>query len=551
MSLTLLRPAPLAAATLIALAACAPGGSVATAPAPAPGPTPAPTGRVRLDSAPANWQLLDLERDGVPGISSERAMREVLAGRQPARTVVVAVIDGGVDTAHADLRANLWTNAREQAGNRADDDGNGFADDVRGWNFIGGADGRDVEHDTYEVARLHARCTGINPNAAPPQSPATCDSVRRDFTRRRGEAERTLQQIRQIDAVLGEAVAVLRRVLAPDSVTIERVRALRPADQEAREARSTYLQMAEAGLTPDEVAEALKAYESQVKYGLEPTYDPRPIVGDRYLDPTERRYGNTDVTGPDASHGTHVAGIIGAVRGNGVGVEGIAPAVRIMGVRAVPDGDERDKDIANAIRYAADNGAQIINMSFGKSHSPFKASVDSAVRYAESKGVLMVHAAGNESENTTTAANFPTPVFRGGGRAGLWIEVGAIGWRLGDSLVAPFSNYGKVVDVFAPGMDILSTVPGGRYERESGTSMAAPVVSGLAALLMAYYPDLTAADVKRIILESAVRRADDMVLRPGGEGARVRFGDLSTTGGVVNALAAVRMAEELRSRKQP
>jgi subtilisin family serine protease len=161
-----------------------------------------------------------------------------------------------------------------------------------------------------------------------------------------------------------------------------------------------------------------------------------------------------------------------------------------------------------------------------------------------------VHAAGNESSNTTTAANFPTPVFRGGGRAQLWIEVGATGWRLGDSLVAPFSNYGKVVDVFAPGMDILSPVPGGGYDRESGTSMAAPVVSGLAALLMAYYPDLTAADVKRIILESAVRRADDVVLRPGGEGARSRFGELSTTGAIVNAYNAVRMAEELR-KKQP
>ena len=549
MSHTLLRRAPLAAAALAALTACASGGSVATAPGPTPGP--APVANARLDSAPANWQLLDLERDGVPGISSERALRELLAGRQPARTVVVAVLDGGVDTTHADLRANLWSNPREQPGNRADDDSNGYADDVRGWNFIGGADGRDVEHDTYEVARLHARCTGINPNAAPPQSPAACDSVRRAFTRRRAEAERTLQQVRQIDAVLGDAVAVLRRVLAPDSVTRARVEALRPADQETREARATYLQLAEADLTPDEVAEALEAYESQVRYGLEPTYDPRPIVGDRYLDPSERRYGNADVMGPDARHGTHVAGILGAVRGNGLGVDGVAPAVRIMSVRTVPDGDERDKDVANAIRYAADNGAHIINMSFGKSHSPFKAVVDSAARYAESKGVLLVHAAGNEAANSVQEPNYPIPEFVGGGRARLWIEVGATGWRLGDSLVAPFSNYGRLVDVFAPGVDILSTVPGGGYDREGGTSMAAPVVSGLAALLMAYYPDLTAADVRRIILDSAVRRANDTVLRPGGDGARVRFGDLSTTGAIVNAYNAVRMAEELRTKKQP
>jgi subtilisin family serine protease len=238
-----------------------------------------------------------------------------------------------------------------------------------------------------------------------------------------------------------------------------------------------------------------------------------------------------------------VAGIIGAVRANDEGIDGIATAVRIMGVRAVPNGDERDKDVANAIRYAADNGANIINMSFGKGYSPDKPLVDAAARYAASKGVLLVHAAGNEGADVTTTPNFPNPtVLAGGDRVGPWIEVGAISWKGADSLVATFSNYSQtLVDVFAPGVDILSTVPGGEYKRESGTSMAAPVVTGVAALLMSYYPSLTAADVKRILLETATRQKID-VLVPGTE-RRVPFATLSTTGAVISAYEALKRAE--------
>jgi subtilisin family serine protease len=215
-----------------------------------------------------------------------------------------------------------------------------------------------------------------------------------------------------------------------------------------------------------------------------------------------------------------------------------------MSVRTVPDGDERDKDVANAIRYAADNGANIINMSFGKAYSPYKSLVDDAVRYADSKGVLMVHAAGNEGEDMAKAASFPTPEYLTGGRAANWIEVGASSWKSRDSLVASFSNYGKTrVDVFAPGEDIYSTVPGGGYKKESGTSMASPVVAGVAALLMSYFPNLTASDVKRIIMQSSTKLGDQMVAKPGEGGGIVKFGELSITGGIVNVFAAVKMAE--------
>ena len=270
-----------------------------------------------------------------------------------------------------------------------------------------------------------------------------------------------------------------------------------------------------------------------MRYGLDTLFNPRS---------PQRVIGTRDVTGPDATHGTHVAGIIGALRGNGAAMQGIAPNVEIMAVRAVPDGDERDVDVARAIRYAVDNGAQIVNMSFGKGYSPVKASVDSAVRYAEAKGVLLVHAAGNEGEDNDDTPSYPTPVLSGGTRATNWIEVGASSWKPLAALAAEFSNYGREqVDLFAPGVDILSTIPGGYLKRESGTSMAAPVVSGVAALLMAYFPELSAMQVRDILLES-VRTLPDLEVRRPGDGSKVKFNTLSRTGGVVDAYAAVKLA---------
>jgi subtilisin family serine protease len=261
----------------------------------------------------------------------------------------------------------------------------------------------------------------------------------------------------------------------------------------------------------------------------------------------ERGYGNPDVMGPNAQHGTHVSGIIGAVRGNAGGMHGIAPAVKIMMVRAVPDGDERDKDIANAIRYAVDNGAQVINMSFGKGFSPQKAVVDAAVKYADAHDVLMIHAAGNDGANMDTVESFPNPRYLDGGRPRNWLEVGASSWKGGSGLAAEFSNYGQTqVDLFAPGVDILSSVPGDKYERDSGTSMAAPVVTGVAALVMSYYPELSAFDVKRILVNSATRHPDQMVRKPGSKSDNVPFGTLSATGGIVNAYEALKMAAAVR-----
>ncbi len=453
----LIRPAPSLSvlATAILLSACA-----RATPTPAPAPAapeqpppvvmqapitvspPAPAAAPKADTARADWHRLDYDSDKVLGVGSERAIRELLADRQPQREVVVAVIDGGVDTAHTFLRNRLWKNGKEVAGNTTDDDRNGYADDVRGWNFLVTPAGTAVGAETFELTRLYAACRGTAAGTGLSKpSAARCDSLAGAYDEKKAEVVGTLAQIRNLDRMLSQVHAALESALGAP-LTRAKVDAFKPTSGELARARDLWLMLEADGLDAAGLADAKKAYESQATFGLDTSYFPRAAKGT----------GSPDIMGPDASHGTHVAGIIGAERDAANPVMGIAPNVRIMGVRTVPDGDERDEDVARAIRYAVDNGAQVINMSFGKSYSPKKAAVDSAVRYADAKGVLMVHAAGNDGENNDVVPSYPTPSIGGGVRARLWLEVGASSWKGTDVLATGFSNYGKqTVDLFAPG----------------------------------------------------------------------------------------------------
>jgi len=512
---------------------------------------------------PPNWYNLDLQKDGIMGISTEKAY-ELLQGRK-STPVIVGVLDGGIDYQHEDLKDVMWVNEKEIPGNGIDDDGNGYVDDVHGWNFLGNANGENVQYDNLEMTRL-IRLYEPKYISVLPTTPLT-EAERREFVsyqRMIGEYTSKLDQANfgninysrlkeEIDAVVKALGKDPKEITKADldnfNTTSDRQKmAIRMAKKELE--NTTFEKFYE------ELGEGVEYFRNQAEYHLNKNYDSRHIVGDNYEDATERHYGNADIKGPDADHGTHVAGIIGAKRQNGIGIDGIANNVKIMGVRIVPDGDERDKDVANGIRYAVDNGAKVINMSFGKGYVYNKKTVDEAVKYAAEKDVLLVHAAGNDSKDNDVVKNYPMKYYTDSveaivGEASNWITVGATSSKVNDELLANFSNFGyKSVDVFAPGVKINSTMPESKYKEQDGTSMAAPVVSGLAVLLRSYYPELTAKEVKDIILKSVTKVDQKVKVKIDGSNKKVYLDEISVTGGIVNAYKAIQEADKYIQTKK-
>ena len=502
---------------------------------------------------PVQWHHLDPKTDSVMGISTERAYRELLKGRK-ATPIIVAVIDDGIDATHEDLKSVMWTNAKEVAGNGKDDDHNGYVDDVKGWNFIGGKDGQNVQFDQKEetrlVTKLGPRYATANRASLPVAQQAEYDlytQAKAQYEKKQTELRGTYGRYTQMEAQFKATINELKQKLGVNRVDSALLHHPPTADSTLRQRAAMFYQpMVQRGFADaDDALKGLQKSISRLKnlldYGYNLQYDPQPMVGDHPDELTEIGYGNTDIIGPDADHGTHVAGIIAADFTNQSGVLGVADHAYIMGIRAIPSGDERDKDVANAIRYAVDNGAKIINMSFGKDFSPDRRVVDDAFRYADTKGVLLVHAAMNDHLNVDSVAFYPAAKYPDGRDMTNMITVGASSRTNNRELVAIFSNYGQhTVDVFAPGVAIISTVPGNSYEPGSGTSMAAPVVAGIAAVLKSYFPQLTPQDIKRIILQSAAP-LHTTVYKPGTR-QLVDFASLSKTGGIVNLYEAVKLA---------
>ncbi len=511
--------------------------------------------------APEDWFLLDAQKDKVQGVSSEKAYADLLKGKS-SETIIVAVIDSGIDVEHEDLKDVIWVNEDEIPNNGKDDDNNGYIDDIHGWNFIGGKNGENVVHDTYEFVRTYRRLnkkfegkTATSIAKADAKDYAMYVKVKDELKKKQAESQMQSMQIKGFYEAINSAVKTVKGNLGEDAaLNVESLEAVDAGeDEELAGALDMLLNVFRRGATEEdlkELEEGIKYFDTQANYHFNPEYDPRSIVGDNYENSSERYYGNNDVEGPDAFHGTHVAGIIGANRNNSLGVRGIADNVRIMSIRAVPDGDERDKDVANAIRYAVENGARVINMSFGKSYDSDKGAVDAAVKFAEKNDVLLVHAAGNSAENIDVAANFPNDRYGGKRKqAKNWLEIGALSWQGGDNPIASFSNYGKDnVDVFSPGVDLNSTIPDNGYAPSSGTSMAAPAAAGVAAMIMSYYPKLSACQVKEIMMESSVDASSQEVNCPGAE--RIQFNELCRTGGVVNAYEAVKLAAKTKGKRK-
>lgn len=490
------------------------------------------------------WSHLDLVKDTIPGMSVDKAYAELLKNKKGVK-VIVGIVDSGVDIEHEDLQGKIWTNTKEIPGNGIDDDNNGFIDDVHGWNFLG-----DAVNENLELTRIVKK--GDDGSAQYKNALAMYNE----------KYEKALEDKQQVDFLL-DVHSTVKKALNKDNYKLEDLSAITSKDPKViRDTKIMTQVFTNAGPTFDpevDFEEYREQVYDQLNFNLNKEFDGRKIVGDNPEDIKDTRYGNNNVIGPvkeKALHGTHVAGIVAQLRHNNLGGDGVANNVEIMAVRAVPDGDEYDKDIALAIRYAVDNGAKVINGSFGKSFSPHKQWVYDAIKYAAKKDVLIVHAAGNDGYNIDIEKNINYPNDSEDNIkefADNLITIGAINKVYGEKVVAGFSNFGKInVDVFAPGEEIYATVPNNKYKYLQGTSMAAPNAAGVAALIRSYYPKLTAPQVKHILMNSGVLLPAMVILgenpNPEEKPVAVSSTESSKTGRMVNAYNALLMAEKMSKK---
>ncbi|MDN3678482.1 S8 family peptidase [Flavobacterium paronense] len=476
------------------------------------------------------WSHLDLEKDSIPGMSVDKTYTELLKNKKSTK-VIVAVVDSGVDINQEDLKAVIWTNKKEIPNNKKDDDKNGFIDDVHGWNFLG-----DSNNENLEMTRVLKKAD---------DGSQVYKNALADYTAKLADANDLKENV----DVLLKADKAIREALKKDNYTVSELKDMPSVKFELYDAKRIMLSY--ANQKGDSFHDDLQSYKDyvydQIDYNLNKDFNPRKLVGDNPEDINNKKYGNNVVYSKnrkDSLHGTHVAGIIAQGRDNGIGGDGVADNVEIMPVRAVPNGDEYDKDIALAIRYAVDNGAKVINGSFGKDFSPHAQWVYDAIKYAASKDVLIVHAAGNDAKDIDTEPNFPTDVVNGAEISDNVLTVGALNYEYGEKVIAKFSNYGKRnVDVYAPGVKIYATIPDNKYKYLQGTSMASPNAAGVATLIREYYPNLKAAQVKQILMQSGTSLNLEVLVDE--KRIKIPFADTSVSGKIVNAYNALKMAEEM------
>ena len=516
---------------------------------------------VKPADPPKNWHTLDLKQDGFFGISLNQAY-DFLKGKK-SKTVVVATIDSGIDTLQKDLRPILWVNTKEKAGNGKDDDGNGYIDDLHGWNFLGGPNNKcDVNETTEEVReyfRLKNKYANVTTAAAAKDKAEYAYWVKvkdvRDSTVSKSQTE--LDQLTPLMNALVTTDAFIKKSLslkAGQSFTKNDLTKLDAKNDTLSKSKYIWgliLQDADNAKTDTKTITELSEYITKLNNDVNPDLEARKrVVGDNPDDINDKKYGSNQLKFEDASHGTGVAGLIGAVRGNGYGIDGVADNVKIMAIKAVPNGDEYDKDIANAIRYAVDNGAKVVNMSFGKKISPHKKWVDDAIKYAAEKDVLLVQASGNDNQNVDVKPEFPNDNLLDGTKVDNLISVGASGSLNDENLAGSFSNYGKnSVDVFAPGVKVTSIDKDAEFNTADGTSFASPITAGIAALVLEYYPTLSARQLKEAIIASAKPLNGTNVLKPGSK-EKVDFTTLSKSGGIVNALEALKIASKMKGERK-
>ena len=492
-----------------------------------------------------DWALLSPE-DGYEGVRTNEFYKylKTLSNVPDRKDVIVAVIDSGFDIDHPDLKDNIWINEKEINGvENIDDDNNGYVDDFHGWNFLG-----DSKALPLEATREYFRLKRLNT----PKTDPYFIKVKETYEDKKDENTSTLTGISETlnEYVNAENVLKEKNITTDPKKLMEISTTLKGKYQDAASMILGIYML--YGTDKENLTKLEKQYRTKVKVLFDSTY-----VSEEFSETLlEKNYGNNNVSENKEEHGTHVSGIIASQK------TGQDPFAKIMCLRAVPnEGDERDKDIGNAIRYAVDNGADIINMSAGKYFSRFPEFVVNAIKYAEEKGVLFVISGGNEGVDISQIVTYPKKFTEENGSKKYFtnmIVVGASSWmkqwniekdpeNLNSKydLAAPFSNYSnEVIDIFAPGADINSTVPGAGYKKLSGTSMAAPVVSGVAAILKSYFPQLSAAQLKDVIVSSA-RQYGGLKVKLRGNPGKVLFSDLSKSGGVIDLINAYKKAGEV------
>jgi cell wall-associated protease len=511
---------------------------------------------------PKNWYALDLKTDGYFGISLTQAYQFINGLK--SKPVIVAIVDSGIDTLQKDLQGVLWVNPKEKAGNGKDDDHNGYIDDIHGWDFLGGPGGKSDFSETEEEVREYQKLkdkylNATDATATDKKEYAYWKNVKTEYDSTVTKARTEISQLSPIMNALVETSGYIRHSLnlkSNQTFTKADVEHFQPTNDTLKEVKNLWLIAFSEEISTStnvKVLKELSEYMAKLNNSINPDLDARKrIVGDDPDVLKDKPYGSNVLKFSDASHGTDVAGLVGAIRNNNYGIDGIADNVRIMVIKAVPIGDEYDKDEVNAIHYAVDNGAKIINMSFGKKISPHKEWVDEAFKYAAAHDVLLVQASGNENQDMDAKPDYPNDMFADGSAtdADNVINVGASGMKADENLATTFSNYGKKnVDLFAPGVKITSIDNDAETITDDGTSFSAPIVSGIAALILEYYPDLSSRQVKQAILQSATPLTGTMVFKPGTK-QKVDFTTLSRTGGIVNARQALEVASKIKGERK-
>ena len=527
----------------------------------------------QTNTSSKNWHWKDYGKDTIHGISLFQAYEQLSKLNKQPSPIIVAVLDGGIDTNHIELKPRLWINTKEIPNNGIDDDHNGYVDDIHGWNFLGGKDGRNIDKAADEKSRIYHKYKSAFENISDINQIKSEAQQKQYLVWKQAAQEiefseedaANLQYISMATNAIQKLGNIIIKEMNDSNFTVESIESFQPIGRVTLDAKIAYLRTARIlGIEKEtpykEVISDLKEYiegkEKSAKAKLvAPANIRADIIKDNYENFADKFYGNNDITGPNAKHGTHVAGLVASIPDSTWNVNKLYPSIQIMGVRVVPDGDEYDKDIALGIRYAVDNGAKILNMSFGKSFSPEQSWVDEAIRYAGEKDVLIIHSAGNEFYDLNTKAVYPNPyssTFKDTAKNIITIAASSDNFING-SLLTDFSNFGaKIVDVLSPGNKIYSTIPtDNNHGYLQGTSMAAPIVSHIAAMIRSYYPNLSATDVKQIIMQSVWKPEDVSKVFPIPQKEEQKtLHEIAAAPGIVNAANALQLAQNFKPSKK-